>query len=1521
MKTSSVLGRRGGKLLNAFLSLILVAGLLPAVQLAAPEQAYAEATQQVSVVIKDSTGAEMTLATWAYDSDNQTYKDSATNAELSIVKDFTQEANQKGTVNGVSYDFSSIGALAYTGINRKPDPRCLAVVKKGILLDDFYAYAASKIKTTADTESSALEILQSDDVKLAFCSSVGTHSGSTDTYANVWGKTRYYYPAWYNASTSQTGEVSEELQEGGIAVPSTLAITSYHQALYGGSQTTPADLIKIADTEKSLRVMTGQVAGGSTSDINMGQNSTSNVSYIEFTASKTFAELGIKVPVTEILTINNAEDLVTFAETVANGNTYEGKTVTLAADIDLSSADSGSLSPAEADSNDVDFNGIGSADKRFAGTFDGQGHTIKGIAINTAENVAGLFAATTNTATIKDFTATGTLTCTAATPAFTKQLFGIGGIVGVNRGTISGVTSNIAVTASTGFTTGGIAGFNAGEVNAYGTSQYGNAILTDENGQKGNITSCIVNADVYGYKIVGGIVGENAGNIDSCLVFGDVENATYGGKNGTGGIAGRNGCNNNAYETGNITNCGVFGKVESNGDKWIGGIAGFSSGNYGNPKATSSSIKNCFFVGTKSTKQSSYNNAIAGNQESLDGYVENNYALTYNNSGSSEKETGIKKDKSWFSTTEAASALSSGSRWVVPQSTDAVTALLKENGFEGFVAPLALASSDATEVSTSWSGMNTVKTSYIEGQTFDMGSLKCGVTYSDGVTAGIPLVASKTDAFTVEDNGSKVTVSTEDGAYSLNFTVTVAAKKVSKIAGIWGSYAPTVTTYSPGDTLDLTGLKARITYDNGTTEDVVFDTTLPEGWTVNLTSPLTAEQNGTALKLTYTLDGVATEFAPCYNGSASTPVTISVLAAPSKDEENNYLISSVDDLTWFAAQVNQRGNVSYKAKQTADLDLSGLAVTPIGNSTSKAFTGTYDGNGYKITYSASTSFVCDSGYGLVAVLDENGTVKNVTTTGELAISQIYGAAIAGYVTGAGATVENCTNQAAITAKQGYAGGIVGSLTGANSTIKNCKNEGAISTNNTAVGGIVGNVNVVATITGCTNKGDLTSTATYYYSIGGIAGGCSKATISQCINDGNITATCAAAGISASLSNGGVISQCANHGAVTSSKSGAAGIVKTISDAETSVTDCYNMGSITSTDNSSTTGVSGIVGDYSGNKSGATITNCYNAGTITGEKVNNGALLGYAKNTATFKNCYYVGTADTVAVAGKQAAEITEAGGFTYKSLEEMEADTFAATLGTSFAPNVGTAYAAFATTPELTPVLTFEDVSAPAVGASISSEAADLEVGKTFTVNVTMAGKNITAAEEGLTYNDKAVKLVSIDKGAGLSSDANFYGNTEAGTFNFVNNEADSSAGIVVATYTFECIAPSTNTSIAFGTAECRATTGSLDTEGIVIATADTTVNLPVLAAGLEKGDVNDSGVINIVDAQVAYDLGKGAYTTEGSAAAYDKFFALEKYNTWTLQCLMKVADVNDSGEIDSLDAFAIQYRVVTGQWGSSEEA
>ena len=1220
----------------------------------------------------------------------------------------------------------------------------------------------------------------------------------------------------------------------------------------------------------------------------------------------------LEASATEITSIGTADDLVSFATSVANGNTYEGKTVTVTADIDLAG---------------TTFNGIGSATARFAGTFDGAGHTIKGIAINTTENVAGLFAATTNTATIKDFTATGTLTCTAGVPDFSAQLFGIGGIVGVNRGTISGITSNIAITAASGFTTGGIAGFNAGNVNAYGTESKANAVLESENGQKGSISNCIVNAKVYGYKIVGGVVGENAGSIDSCLVFGDVENKAVGKKHGTGGIAGRNGCNNTAYETGNISNCAVFGNVESNGDYWIGGIAGFSSGKYGKSDATPSTIKNCVFVGTKTdtTSASSMNNAIAGKCEGEDADSTNNYVIsTCTNTDSDAKTTGTAKEISWFSTSDAVTALSSGSRWELSGTSDAVASMLSAKGFTSFAVPeVFVSSSEATITNVAWSGENTVKTSYTVGESFDMGSLTCTATYSDGTTATLALTASVTGALTLDNNNAEVTVSAFNGTYTCptKFTITVSeAKKVSKIEGVFYHYAPTITIFSPGENLDLTGLQAKVTYTDNTTETVTFGSTLPEGWTVNITSPLTTEQNGTALKLTYTLDGVATEYTPYTDGySADMPVTISVIAAPSQDEEGNYLIASVNDLIWFAAQVNQRDNLSYNAKQTADIDLSGVTYTPIGAESLDAFKGTYDGNGKKIIYSADTTVVTayNAGFGFISNLGAGGTVKNLTTSGTLTITQNNGGAIVGNASGSNATIENCTNEATITTAKTTIGGIVGNVKGA-ATVKNCTNTGNITASGAPVAGIAGQLaKAGASITGCTNTGSITCSGSGTSDVAaGIVGNFSAGSISQCINAGDVTSTAGnAAGIvGAATVNDIKTTQCANNGAITAGNNAGGIVARTTK--KPYFGNCYNTGNVTSTAKSTTSGAGGIIGivDKSFNQTaGSSFENCYNAGTIAAEQATSGALIGYDVIGATLTNCYYIGTAETVAWGGTAAG--TE--GFTYKTLEQMCDASFPAALSKSFKLSVDEQFATAASVP---PILTFESTVNPVAGATVTYSSTDeeLEVGDTFTVDVTVYSDEVlTAAQLALSYNTKALSLVSIEKGKGLPEGANFDSNAKTATFNYTANTASAASGLVVATYTFKCEATASDTNIAVvQAADKNATRGNLDQEGVIVTAGSKAVSKSILAAGLEMGDVNDSGAINIVDAQVAYDLGKGSYTTEGSAVAYDKFLALDKFSTWTVESVMKVADVNNDKAIDSTDAFAIQYRSIMGKWG-----
>ena len=78
--------------------------------------------------------------------------------------------------------------------------------------------------------------------------------------------------------------------------------------------------------------------------------------------------------------INTTSDLIQFSKNVNSGTSYSGITVLLDADIDFS----GGLSE--------QFNPIGnSSSKQFQVMFDGQGHTISGLVINSYSQYAGLF--------------------------------------------------------------------------------------------------------------------------------------------------------------------------------------------------------------------------------------------------------------------------------------------------------------------------------------------------------------------------------------------------------------------------------------------------------------------------------------------------------------------------------------------------------------------------------------------------------------------------------------------------------------------------------------------------------------------------------------------------------------------------------------------------------------------------------------------------------------------------------------------------------------------------------------------------------------------------------------------------------------------------------------------------------------------------------------------------------------------------------------------------------------------------
>ena len=220
----------GKKILVFFLALTVVFGLG---SWTASVPSYAAAADGLTVYLVDKAGNDQTLAQWTYDSSQKTFTENG--AEVALVKDFTDASNLTGEVNGKTYDFSEEGALVYTGLNKKPDPRCLSVTTKGILLEDLYDYAEGK--AGIDLRGDTMMYL-----------SDSTGFNDTFTYDQYWGLDKYYYPEWYAQETySSEFDFSTATEK---YVPTTLAIKGYH----GTTGQTVEGLISSADDANSLRI-------------------------------------------------------------------------------------------------------------------------------------------------------------------------------------------------------------------------------------------------------------------------------------------------------------------------------------------------------------------------------------------------------------------------------------------------------------------------------------------------------------------------------------------------------------------------------------------------------------------------------------------------------------------------------------------------------------------------------------------------------------------------------------------------------------------------------------------------------------------------------------------------------------------------------------------------------------------------------------------------------------------------------------------------------------------------------------------------------------------------------------------------------------------------------------------------------------------------------------------------------------------------------------------------------------------
>lgn len=189
-------------------------------------------------------------------------------------------------------------------------------------------------------------------------------------------------------------------------------------------------------------------------------------------------DLGYTIESNGSYTVTSADGLMNIAELVNGGKTDIN--ITLDKDIDLTGKG---------------WTPIGTNyENRYKGTFDGRGHTIKGLTVTTNDQFVGLFGYLDRAGTVKNVV----MEDIQITSNHVLMSGNTGGVVGSSWGTIE----NCSVSG-----------------NVSGTDCVGGVV----GGQKaGSIIGCSSSATVKGTRYVGGVAGEKQGSMIACYATGDV---------------------------------------------------------------------------------------------------------------------------------------------------------------------------------------------------------------------------------------------------------------------------------------------------------------------------------------------------------------------------------------------------------------------------------------------------------------------------------------------------------------------------------------------------------------------------------------------------------------------------------------------------------------------------------------------------------------------------------------------------------------------------------------------------------------------------------------------------------------------------------------------------------------------------------------------------------------------------------------------------------------------------------------
>lgn len=525
----------------------------------------------------------------------------------------------------------------------------------------------------------------------------------------------------------------------------------------------------------------------------------------------------------DYIKINNVDDLYNVRNDLASN--YK-----LMCDIDLTDV--------VADDGKYNYSGKGwepfgaTTSTEFTGTFDGNGHTISGLRIVGVINVQnGLFWA--NNGTIKNLTVKGT----TSFPYNKEPVIGL--VTGTNNGCISNCTADGSIGNSC-LKMGFIAGINNGDIQrctSKGTMRfYGGyqnnkgcwgGICGRANGSA-TVTECFNSANldiVEHYESAGdsgGIIGfaESTVSIDNCYNTG--KNESYSSST-PHGISGGNPTISNCYNTGEIAGPGISGWKDTQSNCYTINTS---------PDAGATSLNE-----TQMTMKASFKGFDFNNIWELSTATDYKYPQLRNNMQDPNKHVDIlewktQPTKNDFYTDED-----------IDPSGGVFTAYYIDDTHEDVkVTKDMLSGYDMTQL-----GVQTVtvtfregsltydiltstrpevksltletmpdKTEFARGTSFDFTGATAKVEYVNGKTEIVPITAEETTGGDITKSGT-YTIKYEKFGKSLTFDVKVVPVKP---IGIKITTLPDKTTYIEGQSIDLTGMVVKLTYNSGKTEAI-----------------------------------------------------------------------------------------------------------------------------------------------------------------------------------------------------------------------------------------------------------------------------------------------------------------------------------------------------------------------------------------------------------------------------------------------------------------------------------------------------------------------------------------------------------------------------------------------------------------------------------------------------------------------------------------------------------------------------